>query len=155
MEIVGITCAAIHVSAAAAWFGAMLYSLAVLHPRAARYFRSSEELEEFIATLSQGARWKVLGILGVIAATGAALLFISSPGSRLWWLLMFIKFALFIAALGIFWYASWRLWPRRIFAIADELPRLRRQFRIVGISLVAIAVISIVLGIVAQACRGR
>ena len=38
-----------HVLVGGAWFGAMLYSLVVLHPRAQSFFRSSKQFEEFIA----------------------------------------------------------------------------------------------------------
>src|SRR6516225_10182553 len=65
---------AIHVLAASAWFGAMFYSLFVLHPRARAFFDSPSKFEEFITFIAAGARWKVLSGCLVIGATGLALL---------------------------------------------------------------------------------
>src|SRR5688500_12797777 len=129
-----------HALAGAAWFGAMFYSLTVLHPRATNYFQSDAEFEEFIATVSQGARWKVLPGLPLIGGTGAALLLLAlrdsaAPVSRAWVAVIIAKLALFLAALVIFCYASWRLWPRRIFASPEELPSIRAKFRRVAMSL--------------------
>jgi putative copper export protein len=65
----------IHMLASAAWFGAMFYSLAVLHPRARAFFGDAKRFEEFISHVAAGARWKVLGGCLLIALTGAALMF--------------------------------------------------------------------------------
>src|SRR5262245_13452708 len=65
--------AAIHILAAAAWFGAMFYSLAVLHPRARAFFETPSRLEAFLAFIATGARWKVLCGCFVIAMTGIIL----------------------------------------------------------------------------------
>jgi hypothetical protein len=54
----------VHVLASAAIFGAMFYSITVIQPRARRYFQSPHDFEEFIAVISNGARWKVLGGFG-------------------------------------------------------------------------------------------
>jgi len=72
---------AIHILAGSAWFGAMLYSLAVLHPRARKFFTAPSQFEAFITFLAAGARWKVLFGCFVIAATGLALLYMH--GGRL------------------------------------------------------------------------
>ena len=150
MFVLKLVLVALHLLSVGGWFGAMCYSLFVLQPRAARYFKSLEELEEFTAAVSQGARWKVLPTLATIAITGAGLMLISAPVSRVWWILVLAKSTLFLVALGIFCYASWWLWPKRIFAIEDEIPSIRRQFRFIGITLIAIAAISIVLGVAAS-----
>jgi uncharacterized membrane protein len=147
--------AAVHVLAGAAWFGAMFYSLTVLHPRARRFFDDDEKFEFFIVTISQGARWKVLAALGLIAASGLALMLLLARAgmSRGWLILIGVKVVLFAIATLIFWYASWRLWPRRIFASAEELPAIRRRFAAVGIALVLIAGASMALGLLAHAMR--
>ena len=67
--------------------------------------------------------------------------------SRTWLAVVLIKVTLFASAVVIFSYASWRLWPRRIFATPDELPAIRRRFRLVGFSLLVIAATSFALGI--------
>lgn len=141
---------ALHVLCAGGWFGAMCYSLFFLQPRASRYFKTTAELEEFSASVSQGARWKVLAALALLAISGAGLVLTSASLSRAGWVLIWAKSALFLVALGVFCYASWRLWPRRIFAIGEEIPPIRRQFWFVGASLITIAAVSFVLGAAAH-----
>ena len=55
MQLARWIIAAAHVLAGGAWFGAMLYSLMVLHPRARSFFSSSRQFEEFIAHVAAGA----------------------------------------------------------------------------------------------------
>jgi len=137
----------IHLLAGAAWFGAMIYSLMVLHPRAKRFFdEDDEQFEALIATVSQGARWKVLAVLGVIGGSGAALIPFAVWHRGLGALLI-VKTALLIAAVGIFCYASWRLWPVRIFALPGETEAIRGRFRMVAITLIGIAAAAMVLGV--------
>ena len=72
---------------------------------------------------------------------------------RAWMILMGIHIVLFLMAIGIFWYASWRLWPRRIFALIEELPEIRRRFTAVGVALILIAGMSMALGLLAKLLR--
>jgi hypothetical protein len=83
MQLVRSVLLAAHVLAGAAWFGAMLYSLVVLHPRAKSFFRNPAQFEDFIATLAAGARWKVLGGCMFIALTGGILLLLREPGQSI------------------------------------------------------------------------
>ena len=138
-----------HALASAAWFGSMFYSLMVLQPRAKSYFQSGHEFEEFAATLAQGARWKVLTAFAFVGLTGLLLVVVARPQpmTSRWAAVLAIKLALFTAALAIFCYASWRLWPQRIFASPNELPAIQRRFRVVGLTLLLIAGASIALGI--------
>ncbi len=149
MEWVHSALAVSHALASAAWFGSMFYSLTVMQPRAKRYFDTLQEFEEFVATVAQGARWKVLSAFAFVAVTGAGLIILARPASpsRVWIALMTVKCVLFLAALAIFCYASWRLWPRRIFATPEELPSIQRAFHTVGWTLLSIAGTSMVLGI--------
>src|SRR6185295_15875145 len=80
MQLARWILAAAHVLAGAAWFGAMLYSLMVLHPRVRSFFSSTRQFEEFITHIAAGARWKVLGGAAFIALTGVGLLFL--PGAE-------------------------------------------------------------------------
>jgi len=139
----------LHTLAAAAWFGSMFYSLTVLHPRAKRYFKNDREFEDFIATLAQGARYKVLSAIGFIALTGV-LLIPFRPHPRFWWALILAKILLLLGATFLFSYASWVLWPRRIFASDDEIPLYQRRFRQVGLALLLIVFIAIALGVLAH-----
>ena len=138
-----------HALSSAAWFGAMFYSLTVMQPRAKRFFASDAEFEEFVATVAQGARWSVLAAFAFVAITGVGLIVVARPVpvTNLWLVIVALKVALFALALAIFSYASWQLWPRRIFASPAELPRIRQQFRIVGFALLTIAALSFALGI--------
>jgi uncharacterized membrane protein len=140
-----------HTLAAAAWVGAMFYSLTVLHPRARQFFQSPEQFEEFIATVSRGARWKVVSALAFIAATGLFLLPLTwRPASPAWLLLIAAKSLALLAATAVFYHASWRLWPRRIFATPSELPAIHRSFRRVAITLILLAELAIALGVLAH-----
>jgi hypothetical protein len=141
--------AAIHALAGAIWLGAMVYSLFLLHPRAQRYFAKARDFEDFIAFVSHGARWKVLGGLAVIAATGGVLTVLSWPqgDSSQWFWFLGVKSSLFLAALGLFVLTSWRLWPARVLALEDEFPRFQTTFRRVAITMIGIATVSMTLGI--------
>ena len=59
-----------------------------------------------------------------------------------------------LAAPGVFGRVSWRLWPRRIFALAEEVPALQRSFRIAATALLALVVTQFVLGAVAVTLGG-
>jgi len=141
-----------HVLAGAAWFGAMFYSLVVLHPRARQFFRSDAEFEEFIATLANGARWKMLSGFATIGVSGLVLIPFVRPHSwtRTWIALIAAKSALLLLAVGIFCYVSWWLWPSRIFATPDEIPAIQRKFRRIAIALITIAALPTILGLLAR-----
>ena len=138
-----------HALSSAAWFGSMFYSLSVMQPRARRFFASDAEFEEFLATVAQGARWKVLAAFAFVALTGVGLIVVARPEpvTNTWLVIVAMKVALFAVAVAIFSYASWRLWPRRIFASPAEAPAIRRTFRAVGFALLIIAALSFALGI--------
>jgi hypothetical protein len=140
------------VLAGAAWLGAMLYSLLVLQPRARAYFDRPADFETFIAFVSHGARWKVLGVLIVIAATGAALVPLRwpEPLPATWLVLIGAKAGLLLAAVGLFVYVSWRLWPARVLATPVEIPQFQRAFRRVAGTMILIAGLGMTLGVVAH-----
>ncbi len=145
----------IHVLVGAAWFGAMFYSLTVLHPRAALFFKDNERFEAFIANVSDGARWKVLGACLLIAISGLGLTFINWPSSPspLWLVLVGLKLALFLAALALFCYTSWWLWPARIFAAPEDIPTFQRKFRVIAQSLIVLVGLNLALGVAAHLLR--
>lgn len=144
--------AAVHLLAGAVWLGAMFYSLFVLHPRARGYFKNSSEFESFILTVSHGARWKVIGALASIGLSGGLLLYERWPllRSPLWVWLMCLKTLMFVAALLLFVYTSWSLWPRRVFAASEELPAVHRTFQRVGLMMILLASLSMILGVAAH-----
>lgn len=138
--------AVLHAGLAAAWVGGMAYSLFVVQPKLRRFFgRDEDGAEALTAVIASGNRWKVLGLIAVIAATGLVLLW--NDNAR--WGLHVVKAALLLAATAIFWFVSWRHWPRRIFATVEERPRLRRQLRTLATIMLGLAGTAFALGVAA------
>jgi uncharacterized membrane protein len=152
-SIAPIALAVLHALAGAGWFGSMLYSLAVLQPRAMRYFGRPEEFESFITAVSHGARWKVMAAFGMMALSGAGLWMLNPrrPPSSLWLVVIAAKAALLLLALGVFMYTSWRLWPARVFAAPSEIPAFQRRFRVIGGIMITLIGLNLALGVAAHA----
>ncbi len=152
MNALSVRLALVHVVAGAAWFGAMLYSLAVLQPRAAAYFADDLRFEAFITAVSHGARRKVLAAFGVVGGTGLALAAVRwTPATGAVWVgLIGAKVVLFLAALGLFVHVSWRLWPARLFAAPAEVPGFQRAFRRAGFAMIVIVGLSLALGVLSH-----
>jgi Flp pilus assembly protein TadB len=138
--------AIVHAGLAAAWVGGMAYSLFVVQPKLTRFFGPDQESREALtAVIASGNRWKVLGLVAAIAVSGAVLLVLVD--TSLW--IHVVKALLLIVATGIFWYVSWRHWPRRVFATADERPALQRQLRVLALAMLALAGTAFALGVAA------
>jgi Flp pilus assembly protein TadB len=132
----------------ATWLGAMLYSLFVVQPRAARFFAGDDDAyEQWVVTLAAGNRWPVVALIAGIGVSGAALPFVDAG----WSAVVLAKAVLLAVAAGVFWYVSWRHWPRRIFATEAERPALRRTLRRCAYALVACAGAASVLGLALSA----
>jgi hypothetical protein len=142
--------AAGHLLMGVGWLGATGYSLFVLRPKAARFFAADDEAHEtFVTTVAQGARWKVVGLLAGIGATGLALVALASPADRSagWWVAVAAKAALLAIAAAIFWRVSWRYWPARVFALPAERPAWRRRTRDAGLALMTCAAAASLIGV--------
>lgn len=138
--------AVIHAGLAAAWVGGMAYSLFVVQPKLQRFYgRDEQTREELTAVIASGNRWKVLALIAVIGASGIVLWLIVDTSS---WIQV-VKAVLLLVATGIFWYVSWRHWPRRIFATAAERPALQRQLRVLATTMLVLAGTAFALGVVA------
>jgi Flp pilus assembly protein TadB len=138
--------AIIHAGLAAAWVGGMAYSLFVVQPKLKKYFATrAEEREALTAVIASGNRYKVLGLIATIAATGLILLLLDHQH---WWIHALKAFLLLVAT-AIFWYVSWRHWPRRVFATATERPALQRQLLLLAATMLALASAAFALGIAA------
>jgi hypothetical protein len=153
-ELLRAALALVHVGVGAVWLGAMAYSLLVVQPRAERLLGDPLRYEEFAATVAAGARWPVLGMAATLAASGAGLVAVSlatrpSPG-QLWVTLVLAKGVLLLVVVAVFWHVSWRLWPRRLFAVESELPGLKRQFRLVALVMLALVAADLTLGVLAD-----
>jgi uncharacterized membrane protein len=139
-----------HVLAAAAWFGAMFYSLAVLHPRARAFFPSPAQFEAFMTFVAAGARWKVLSGCAVIAVTGLILSRMHGGVSPAWQACMVAKAVVLTIAVALFAYASWIAWPVRLLSAPSEIPAAQRRFRLIALSLLALVSLCFVLSALAH-----
>ena len=157
MLLVRVALAVVHVGVAAAWLGAMLYSRAVVQPRAERFFDDPDRSEVFAVTLATGARWKVLGMCAALGVSGVGLVVAELVGeagrSGVWIGLMVAKAVLLAVAVAVFVHVSWRLWPARIMALPDELVVLQRRFRTVALVLTGVVTTGLALGTVADSIR--
>jgi uncharacterized membrane protein len=153
MDVSEFLAGAAHVLAAAVWLGAMAYSLAVVQPRSRRFLEDEGSREAFAATLAAGARYPVLGLIALLALSGGALAALGGDAGRPegWWALVAIKGAVLAAALAIFAWVSWRLWPARLFAAPEELGAIRRRFAIAAATLTGLVATGTVLGVAARA----
>lgn len=152
MPYLGLVSLLTHVVVGALWLGAMAYSLVVVQPRLARLAGSAVAAEDSYRELAAGNRWRVVGLLVALGGSGGVLVaFIAgdTEQSTAWWGLMVAKAALFVTAGGLFWWVSWRGWPRRVFALQVELPAQQRRFRQVAVTLLAVVGAGFVLGVVA------
>ena len=124
----------------------MAYSLFVVQPKLKRFFGADEDSREALtAVIASGNRWKVLGLVAVIAVTGLILLLLDNHH---WWIHA-VKAVLLLIATGIFWYVSWRHWPRRVFATSTERPALQRQLRILATVMLALTATAFAIGVAA------
>ena len=136
----------VHAGLAAAWVGGMAYSLFVVQPKLKRFFGPDQESREALtAVIASGNRYKVLALIAVIAATGVVLFLLDHEH---WWIHL-IKAVLLIAATTIFWYVSWRHWPRRVFATAGERPALQRQLYLLAGTMLVLTGAAFALGVAA------
>jgi enoyl-CoA hydratase len=123
----------VHVGVGGLWLGSMGYSLFVVQPRVRRMLPDAQRAEEFYRELGAGNRWPVIGLIAFLAASGVGLVFVHDGHSYGWWLTIAAKALLLVAASGLFWWVSWRGWPRRIFALPEELPIEQARFRRVAL----------------------
>lgn len=140
----------VHLGAAVAWLGSMTYSLFVVQPRITRAVPEPGRAEEIYRELGAGNRWPVVGLISLLALSGAGLIIVQDGRSSGWWLAVAGKALLLAAASGLFWWVSWRGWPRRIFALPAELPAHQARFRRVALAMVTIVGVAFGLGVIAS-----
>jgi len=140
-----------HVVAGAVWLGAMAYSLGVVQARVRALFDDPVRAEEVAVFMAAGARWKVIGVMAILAATGGGLALVGGRGHSTWWQIAIgTKGVLLVVAAAVFAWVSWRLWPARVFALPEEVPGWQRRFQIVGATLLGLVSAEFVLGIAAH-----
>lgn len=126
----------IHAGVGALWLGAMAYSLFVVQPR----LRDEDTQRQ----LAHGNRWPVTGMIALLWLSGALLVALH-PGR---WPFMAAKALLLAGASALFWWVSWRAWPRRVFALPEELPALQRRFRLVALLMFGLVGAAYALGVI-------
>ena len=114
-----------HLTIAAVWLGSMVYSLVVVQPRVERFFPDAERREEFLVTLAHGNRRPVVALVAALLLTDLVILFVR-PEVRLGY---GIALVLHLLAGALFAHVSWRHWPTRVFALAEELPGFQHRLR--------------------------
>jgi hypothetical protein len=135
----------VHAGLAAVWLGGMVYSLTVVQPKVARFFGDDDDRhEEFVALIAQGNRWKVVALIVALGGTGIALWAMDEYDNGA---AQLTKAGLLVAATTIFWYVSWRHWPRRVFALPDERRGLRRQLRVLATTMTVLVGAAFVIGV--------
>ncbi|MBF9130436.1 hypothetical protein I0C86_15930 [Plantactinospora sp. S1510] len=162
----------VHAGIAALWLGSMAYSLFVVQPKLARMvdvppaeepqqigdvrrvgdvqqIGDAQRIEDAQRILAHGNRWPVTGLIGVLWVTGLALALLPAERSTAGWTVLAVKAALLAGATGLFWWISWRGWPRRVFALPAELPGLQRRFRLVALTMFGLVGAAYALGVVA------
>ncbi len=146
----------LHTGVAAAWLGAMLYSLFVVQPRARSHLGSPAAFEALALALAAGARWKVLGLIAALAGSGIGLTAVEvatvdGAVAGGWLALMATKAVLLVAATAVFAAVSWRLWPARLFTPPSELAAVQDRFRGVALALIGLVAGALVAGVAADA----
>lgn len=109
------------------WLGSMVYSLVVVQPRVARFFRDDEQREEFLVVLANGNRWPVVALVVGLLLSGGGVAIAGSGAVSVGFTL---AVGLDLVAAGIFVDVSWRHWPARIFALPEEIPGFRRRLTV-------------------------
>jgi len=130
------------------WLGSMVYSLVVVQPRVARFFRDDEQREEFLVVLANGNRWPVVALVVGLLLSGGG---VAISGSGAVSVGFTLAVGLDVVAAGIFVDVSWRHWPARIFALPEEIPGFRRRLTVraatmtvlVGVSYVVAMIVSL------------
>jgi len=144
---------AVHHLSAAAWFGALVYRLFVVDPKAQRYFGGGNDHERFSLHLADGMRGVVLAALLTCGLSGFALLGLRWTNTSGWLTLMGLKTILWLGAFALFGYISWVFWPRRVFALEAEYRAIRRQGIVLALTMTTLAGLGIVLAQLGQALR--
>jgi hypothetical protein len=142
--------AGIHGIGGGVWIGAVAFNLFVLTPRARAWFQQTGEHEDFVFSVVHGLRWPVLaGALAVVLTGIWRWRTHVATGSAPWQILMFAKLGCAAVSMGLFFWVTLRLWPRRVFATEQELPAVRRHFFAIGTGIVVANFTAAALGVLA------
>jgi len=138
----------IHLGVGALWLGSMGYSLFVVQPRVARALGDPVKAEDLYRELGAGNRWRVVALIAILALSGVGLIFTVHDGRTVgWWIAVVAQAALLVGASALFWWVSWRGWPRRVFALPNEIPAEQARFRRVALTMTGLIGAGFVLGV--------
>jgi hypothetical protein len=126
------------------WLGSMVYSLVVVQPKVARFFRDDEQREEFLVVLANGNRWPVVGLVVGLLLSGGGVAIAGSGAVSVGFTL---AVGLDLVAAGIFVDVSWRHWPARIFALPEEIPGFRRRLTVRAATMTVLIGVSYVVAL--------
>jgi hypothetical protein len=140
----------VHVGVGALWLGSMGYSLFVVQPTVRQVLPDPVRSEELYRELAAGNRWRVIALIAVLAASGVGLVLVHDGHSYGWWITIGLKALLLAVASVLFWWVSWRGWPRRIFALPSELLAERARFRRVAVMMTVVVGLGFGLGVLAS-----
>lgn len=126
------------------WLGSMVYSLVVVQPRGARFFRDDEQREEFLVVLANGNRWPVVALVVGLLFSGGGVAIAGSGAVSVGFTL---AVGLDLVAAGIFVDVSWRHWPARIFALPEEIPGFRRRLTVRAAAMTVLVGVSYVVAL--------
>jgi uncharacterized membrane protein len=144
-RVIYVALVVVHAGVATVWLGGMAYSLTVVQPKVARFFADDDDRhEEFVALIAQGNRWKVIALIVALAGTGVVLWAMDGFEHTT---AQLVKAGLLAIATAIFWYVSWRHWPRRVFALPEERPAMRRQLRTLASTMTVLVGAAFVIGV--------
>ena len=124
----------VHIWATAIYWGGLSYSYLRLYPQMRKFLGTQERFEEFAITVAAGLRWWVFGTFALIGVSGAALAVVSAPEhpSAMWRLFIAAKILVLIEMFAVYTYASWVMWPARIFAAPADVPAVQKRFTAVS-----------------------
>ncbi|AYY14697.1 hypothetical protein EF847_20385 [Actinobacteria bacterium YIM 96077] len=138
-----------HLGLLGIWLGSMLYSLLIVQPRASRFLAADDDgLEAFLTTLGAGNRRPVLAIVAVLGISGL-LLAVAGKLATSSIMLFALEGLALLAALAVFVRVSWRLWPRRVFALPEERPAHRRVLHRHAVTMIALVGVTFTLAVLA------
>lgn len=128
----------------ALWLGSMVYSLVVVQPRVAKFFRDDEQREEFFVVLANGNRWPVVALVVGLLLSGGGVAIAGSGAVSVGFTL---AVGLDLVAAGIFVDVSWRHWPARSFALPEEIPGFRRRLTVRAATMTVLVGVSYVVAL--------
>ena len=140
-----------HGLSGAAWFGAIFYRTATVDRKVKSYCPEPAEYERLSIHLAHNMRYMVWGGILTCGLSGFALVGLRwQPENEAWLGLMGAKVVVWLAAVGLFCYVSYRHWPWRALAAPTESDRYRAEAQRLAWLMVALSAMGFLLG---QACR--